>query len=65
MTYSQIRHDGGFFCTMFIVSGPRIANTTLVPSGEASMSFTSYEAFAVTRAVMLVSVALGEALSRL
>jgi len=48
---------------MFIVSGPRIANATLVPSDEASMSFTSYEAFAVTRAVMLVSVALGEALS--
>ncbi len=50
---------------MFIVSGPRIANTTVFPSGEASTSFTSYEAVPVTRRVMFVSVALGEAVSRL
>ena len=48
----------------FTASGPRMANTTRVPSAEASTSFTSQRAPAVRRAVTLVSVALGEAVAR-
>ena len=48
------------------VSGPRMANTTCVPSADVSTSFTSHAARpAVMRAVMLVSIALGEALARM
>ncbi len=47
-----------------MASGPRMANTTRVPSAEVSTSFTSQLAPAVRRAVMLVSSALGEALAR-
>ncbi len=50
---------------MFIFNGPRMANTIVLPSGDASTSFTSYESVPVIRAVMFVSFALGEAVSRL
>ena len=60
-----MRQEGGFFTSCFIASGPRIANTTALPSGEVSTSFTSQIAPVVMRAVMLVSVALGEALARI
>src|SRR5207302_290359 len=59
-----MRHDGGLLGSWFTASGPRMANTTRVPSGEVSTSFTSQRAPAVRRAVMLVSVALGEARRR-
>ncbi len=65
MSYTQMRQDGASFCFMFIFSGPRMANTMVLPSGDASTSLTSYESVPVMRAVMLVSVALGEAVSRL
>ena len=60
-----MRQEGGIFGSWFMASGPRMANATLVPSAEVSTSFTSQLAPAVRRAVMLVSVALGEAVARM
>src|SRR5207237_303939 len=53
-----MRHDGGLLGSWFTASGPRMANTTRVPSGEEPTSFTSQRAPQVTRAVTLVAGAL-------
>ncbi len=60
-----MRHEGGFLVCWFLVSGPRMAKMTLVPSAEVSTSFTSHSWPAVMRAVMFVSLALAEALARM